>query len=114
MDDSRVLGRAPHRVRLVGRERERLLAEDVLACTRGGDRGLRMQRVRPSVHEEADALVGDLLAPVRRRLGPAEARPSLLERVGVAACERDELGFSAVPSCPTAASAREWALPMKP
>ena len=91
VDDSRVLGRAPHRVRLVGCERERLLAEDVLSGVRGGDGRLRVQRVRAAVHEETDARVGDLVAPVGSRLGPAEACPRLLERVGAAARERDEL-----------------------
>ena len=113
VDDSCVLGRAPHRVRLVGRERERLLAEDVLASARGGDRRLGVKRVRPAVHEEADALVGDLLPPVRRRLGPAEARPCLLERVRSRPEIETSSGSSAGSSCRTAASARECALPMK-
>ena len=90
--DAGALGLAPDLERLVGRAAERLLAEDVLAVARGGDGRLRVERVRPAVVEEADALVRDLLAPVGDRLGPAELPARGLDLVGRAPGEGDELG----------------------
>src|SRR5439155_11356578 len=52
------LGRSPYFVRLGGAQPERLLAEDVLAGLRGGDRRLGVDGVRAAVVEEADPLVG--------------------------------------------------------
>ena len=54
VDDARVFGRPPHRVRLVGVAAERLLAEDVLALPGGLDGRLGVQRVGAAVVEEAD------------------------------------------------------------
>ena len=49
----------PDLVALGGVAAERLLADHVLSGLRGGDRRLRVQRVRAAVVEEADAVVGD-------------------------------------------------------
>src|SRR5579864_7495081 len=59
---------APDLVGLVRVAPERLLAEHVLAGLRRGDRRLGVQRVRRAVVEEADAVVGNELAPVGRRV----------------------------------------------
>jgi hypothetical protein len=91
VNDACVLGGAPHRVCLARRQRERLLAEDVLARACRRDRRLRVKRVRPAVDEQADSVVCDLLVPVRRRLRPAQSSPGLLERLAVAAADRDEV-----------------------
>src|SRR5438552_18995640 len=52
-----------------------------------------MERVRPSVVEEADALVGDELAPVGRRVLVAVARGRFADRLLVASRDADELGY---------------------
>src|SRR5262249_14100106 len=91
MDDARVLGGAPHRVCLVRVQRERLLAEDVLAGARGCDRRLRMEHVLTAVHEEAYAVVSDLLTPVVRRLRPAEPGARLLDGLRVTTRDGHEL-----------------------
>ena len=57
---------SPDLVALVGGPAERLLADDVLARLRGGDRRLGVQRVRAAVVEEADCGIGDEVLPVRR------------------------------------------------
>ena len=69
---------------------ERLLAEDVLAGLRGGDRRLRVQGVRAAVVEEADGRVGHELPPVRRPALEAEPRRDFRDGFLVAACKRDE------------------------
>ena len=90
--DAGLLGLLPHPMRLLRREAERLLAEDVLAVPRRLDAGLGVDRVRAAVVEELHALVRDLLAPVGDCLGPAPALARRLDRVAVAAGDRDELG----------------------
>src|SRR5919108_1617487 len=89
--DLRPLGLAPHLVRHRGAHPERLLAQDVLAGAGGGDRRLGVHDVRAAVVEEADPLVGDLLPPVRRRLGPAPAGACVLDGRSRAAGDGDEL-----------------------
>ncbi len=92
MGDAGLLGLLPHPVRLLSREAERLLAENVLPVTRRLDARLGVDRVGAAVVEELDAVVGDLLAPVRDRLAPPPALARRLDRVTVAAGDGDELG----------------------
>ena len=56
----------PDLVALVGRARQRLLADDVLAGLGRCDRRLRVQVVRPAVVEELDLAVREQLVPVGR------------------------------------------------
>ena len=88
--DRCLLCRAPDRVRLFSRPPERLLAEDMLAVSRRLDRRLGMEVVRAAVVEELNALVGHLLAPVRRRLLPPVEPAGLLHLLGRAPGDRDE------------------------
>src|SRR5205085_4348619 len=81
---------APDLVALVGRPSERLLAEDVLAGLRRGDRRLGVQRVRAAVVEQADAVVGDQVAPVRRRVVVAVPRRRIPHRLVVPPRDADE------------------------
>ena len=91
MHDARRVGRlAEHRPRLVGVAPERLLADHVLSGPQRRDRRLGVERVRAAVDEQADALVGDLLAPVGHALLPAEPGASLLALGLVATRDRDE------------------------
>ena len=114
VDDARRLGGLPRLPRLGRVAPERLLAEDVLAGPRGRDRRLGVERVRAPVHEQPDALVRHLLAPVGDALAPAEPCARPLAGVAVAPAERDELAArAAASSCRVAASARECASPMK-
>ena len=79
-----------------------------------GDRRLGVERVRAAVDEQADALVGDLVAPVGDALFPAEPGARLLAPGLVAAGDRDEPRLERrrrAAGC--APSAREWASPMK-
>ena len=73
--------RLPDLVALVGVAAERLLADDVLARLRGGDRRLGVQRVRAAVVEEPDPVVLDELAPVAGRVLVAVALRRLLDRL---------------------------------
>ena len=65
--------RGEHLARLGGVERQRLLAEHVLAGPRGGDRGLGVQVVREQVLEHLHLGVRHHLLPVRHVAGEAEA-----------------------------------------
>ena len=69
---------------------ERLLANDVLAGLRRGDRRARVQVVGPDVVEEADGRVGHELLPVGRPALVAVARGCLRDRLFVSPCDRDE------------------------
>src|SRR5439155_18559795 len=80
----------PDLVGLVGVAPERLLADHVLARLRSGDRRLRVQRIGTSVVEQADPVVRDYLAPVRRRVFVAVALRRLTDRLLVASCDADE------------------------
>ncbi len=75
---------------LVGRPRERLLADHVLAGLGRGDRGLRMERVRAGVVEELHGRVGHEVAPVGRRPLEAVAQGGLGDGVLRPAGDRDE------------------------
>src|SRR5919197_135314 len=81
----------PHLVRLVGRQPERLLADDVLARARGRDRRLGVDRVRPTVVEQRHAVVGDLLSPVRDGLAPAPLLAGAFDTVPASSRDRHEL-----------------------
>ena len=112
--DAGVLRRPPHRVRFLGVQSERLLAEDVLAVPRGLDRRLGVEVVRPAVVEELDALVGHLLAPVR----DASAQPcepaGLLDLLRcLARRSRRGAAGAAGSSADASRKARECAFPMK-
>ena len=56
--------RLPHRVGLVGRAAERLLADHGLARLGGGHDNLGVQAVRPARVDQADAQVAEQVAPV--------------------------------------------------
>src|SRR6266545_2600050 len=89
--DARPGDTPPDLVALLRGPPERFLAEHVLARLCGGDRRLRVQRVRTAVVEETDSLVGDDFAPVGR---PALVPVALCRRCNsllVAACDRDQL-----------------------
>ena len=90
--DARPRRLLPDLVRLAGGPAGRLLADDVLARSRRGDRRLRVHRVRAAVDEQLGPLVADLLTPVGDRFGPPPELARLLERLGVPARDRDELG----------------------
>ena len=64
--DARCRDALPDVVALVGVPAERLLAEDVLAGLRRGDRRLGVERVRATVVEEPDRRIADDVAPVGR------------------------------------------------
>ena len=70
---------------------ERLLADHVLPRLRGGDRGLRMERVRSEVVEELDTRVGHDLLPRRRPALEAVAPRGLGHGLLVPAGDRYEL-----------------------
>jgi hypothetical protein len=91
VDNPRLLGLLPHAVRLLRRETERLLTQDVLAVPRRLDAGLGVDRVRPPVVEELHAVVGDLLAPVGDRLPPTPLACRLLHGFFRSPRDRNEL-----------------------
>ena len=111
--DAGPLGLLPHPVRLLRRETERLLAQDVLAVPRRLDTRLGVDRVRPAVVEELYPVVGDLLAPVGDRL----PQPHSPAASSTASFVRPEIetssGRTGTSRCWSACSARECALPMK-
>src|SRR3954462_10455811 len=67
----------PGVVALRGVAPQRLLADDVLARLRGGDRRLGVQVVGPRVVEQADALVLEQRVPVGHMAGEAVASSGL-------------------------------------
>src|SRR5205085_9984413 len=75
----------PDLIALGGVAAERLFAHDVLAGAGGGDRRLGVERVRSTVVEQPDALVGDEIAPVGGGVVPAVPDRRLADRLLVAA-----------------------------
>ena len=111
--DARPRSLLPEPMRFLGGQPERLLADEMLAGVRGGDRRLRVEGVRSRVVEDLDPLVGDLVAPVGDTLGEAEA----LTRGFEASWSRPEIetssGRRGTSRCCNASRARECAVPMK-
>ena len=69
---------------------ERLLAEDVLAGLRRGDRRLGVQVVRPRVVEQLDVGIGDELVPVGHEALEAVAGSRGANRTLVSSRDRDQ------------------------
>jgi hypothetical protein len=82
----------------------------MLARLRGRNRRLGVQRVRAAVVEQADPVVLDQLTPVARRILVAVPARGLLDGLGVAARDPDELRLER--RRPRDVREFEWAFPM--
>ena len=111
--DAGLLGFLPHPVRLLRREPQRLLAQDVLAVPRRLDAGLGVDGVRPAVVEELHPVVGTC----SRQSVTASAQPHSSRAASTASRLRPEIetssGCKGTSRSFSACSARECALPMK-
>ncbi len=90
VDDAGALDRRPDRVRLLRVAAERLLAEDVLAGARRGDRRRGVEPVRAAVGDEVDRRIVDQLPPVEDGALVAELGGHAGRRVAVAGAEGDQ------------------------
>ena len=81
---------APHVVTLVRRAPEWLLAQDMLARFGGGDCGVGVERVGPTVVEEPDPLIRDDVVPVRRPPLVAVSASGLCDRILVPPGDGDQ------------------------
>ena len=90
--DSGFVNRIQHALGLLGRARQRLFANDVLAGLGGGDAGLSVGVVRAAVVEELDGVILDEVAPVGAIALEAIACGGIPHRSLVASADRNERG----------------------